>query len=157
MKTATKGIQNHHKSITKGRVSAHAHRGRVKPREIGMSEPCDPATPAVLTLELFHPTLNMIYSLDAAAQLAGVSRHALLVYCRVGLVQPVLQPPYDVMAFTGEAIQTVRRIQHVQAAYGNGVAWIKAILCLLEAVERLRSEVQCLRDPGAQGVPAKHA
>ena len=146
MKTATTSNTTHHKAVTKGRASAHAHRGRVQPSEMGMSEPCDPATPAALALELFHPTINMIYSLDAAAQLAGVSRHDLLVYCRVGLVQPVLQPPYDVMAFTGEAIQTVRRIKHVQAAYGSGGAWIKAILCLLEEVARLRSEVQRLHN-----------
>jgi len=146
MKTAIKSTPKHRKAITKGRARALGHKSRVHSREISNSNPSDLATPAVLALELFQPNPNMLYSLDAAAQFAGISRHALLVYCRTGLVRPVLQPPYDVMAFTGEAIQTVRRIQHVQATYGIGVAWIKTMLCLLEEVERLRSEVRCLRD-----------
>ena len=129
---------------TKGRVSSLGHRIRVQPRERNHSNPSDSETPAILALELFHPNPNMLYGLDATARLAGTSRHSLLVYCRMGFVQPVLQPPYDGMAFTGEAIQTVRRIQHVRTTYGIGVAWIKTMLCLLEEVERLRSEVRCL-------------
>ncbi len=144
MKTVTKETPKLHKAITKGHMSAHAHRSSIHPRERSMSNQDDPETPAILALELFRPNPKMLYSLDATAHLAGVSRHSILVYCRVGLVRPVFLPPYEVMAFTGEAIQTVRRIQHVRAAYGIDVAWIKTMFCLLDEVERLRSEVRSL-------------
>lgn len=146
MKTATKESPKRHKALTSGRASAPGQRSRVHTKEGMMSNQCDSGQPAVLALELFHPNPNTLYSLDAAAHLAGVSRHSILVYCRVGLVHPVLQPPYGVMAFTGEAIQAVRRIHHVRAAYSVGSAWIKAMCCLLDEVERLRSEVRVLRD-----------
>ena len=149
MKTATaiREAPKRHKAIKNGRASALGHRIRVQPSERSMSKQCGPNTPAVLALELFQPNPNMLYSLDVTAHLAGVSRHSILVYCRAGLLRPVFQPPYGVMAFTGEAIQAVRRIQHVQAAYGIGIAWLKTMMNLLDEVERLRAEVRFLRNP----------
>ncbi len=64
-----------------------------------------------LALELFQPKPDVLYSLDAAAHLAGVPRRALLLYCRAGIIRPVLQLPYGVMEFTEEAIYAVRRIE----------------------------------------------
>ena len=87
----------------------------------------------------------MLYSLDATAQLAGISRRSLLVYCRAGLVRPVFQPPYGVMSFTEETIYTVRRIEHLRVVHGIDVAWIKTLFDLLDEVERLRSEVRFFR------------
>ncbi len=111
-----------------------------------MNNPCDQETPAAFALELFQPKPDVLYSLDAAAHLAGVSRRSLLVYCRAGLVQPVLQPPYGLMAFSEEAIHIVRRVEYVRAVRGLDVAWIKTIFELLGEVERLRAEVRFLRD-----------
>jgi DNA-binding transcriptional MerR regulator len=105
-----------------------------------------PDSPVCLAVEIFRPKPNMLYSLDVAAHLAGVPRRAILVYCRTGLVQSVCQPPYGAMAFTEEAIYTIRRIEHVRAMYGVNVAWIKTIFDLRDEVERLRAEVRFLRD-----------
>ena len=110
-----------------------------------MSDPGDAEIPSSLALELFQPNPNVLYSLDATAHLAGVPRRSILIYCRAGLVRPVFQPPHGVMAFTEEAIYTVRRIEDVRAAHGLDVAWIKAMFDLLDEVERLRAEVRFLR------------
>ena len=110
-----------------------------------MSTSDDPYFPSPLAIELFQPDPNALYSLDATAHLAGVSRRSLLVYCRAGLVRPVFQPPYGIMVFTEEAIYTVRRVEHLRAVQGIDVTWIKTLFDLLNEVERLRSEVRFFR------------
>ena len=102
--------------------------------------------PSVLALELFQPHPNVLYSLDATAHLARVSRRSVLIYCRAGLVRPVFQPPYGVMVFTEEAIYTVRRIEEMRAAHGLNVEWIKSMFTLMAEVERLRAEVRFFRN-----------
>ena len=107
-----------------------------------MSDPCDPEWQANLAVELFQHNPNVLYSLDATAHLAGVSRRSILIYSRAGLVRPVFQPPYGIMTFTEETIYTVRRIEDLRATHGLNVVWIKTMFDLLEEVERLRSEVR---------------
>jgi len=97
-------------------------------------------------VELFQPKPNMFYSLDVAAHLASVPRRAILIYCRAGLVRPVNLPPYGAMAFTEEAIHTIRRIERMRAVHGVNVVWIKTMFDLLDEVERLRDEVRFLRN-----------
>ncbi len=111
-----------------------------------MNKRVDPDDPLPLALELFQPKPNVLYSLDAAAHLAGVSRRSILIYCRAGLVRPVIQPPYGVMEFTEEAIYTARQIEHWRTAHGLDLKWVKTIFNLLDEVERLRAEVRFLRD-----------
>jgi DNA-binding transcriptional MerR regulator len=96
-------------------------------------------------LELFEPKANVLYSLDAAAHLAGVPRRSILIYYRAGLVRPVVQPPYGVMEFTEEAIHTVRRIEYLRTIQGVDLAWLKTMFDLLDEVERLRAELRFLR------------
>ncbi len=111
-----------------------------------MSKRFVPDAPQPLAMELFQPKPNVLYSLDATARLADVSRRAILIYCRAGLVRPVVQPPYEVMEFTEEAIYTIRRIEHLRTVHGLDLAWIKAMFDLIEEVERLRAELRFLRN-----------
>ena len=111
-----------------------------------MSKRSDPDVPSSFALELFQPKPNVLYSLDAAAHLAGVPRRSILIYCRAGLVRPVFQPPYGVMEFTEEAIYTVRRIEHLRTVHGLDLAWLKTMFDLLDEVERLRAELRFLRN-----------
>ena len=104
-----------------------------------------PHRPPPLALELYQPKPNVLYSLDATARLAGVPRRTILIYCRAGLVQPVVQPPYGVMEFTEEAIYTLRRIEYLRTVYSLDIAWIKVMFDLLDEVERLRAELRFLR------------
>jgi len=110
-----------------------------------MSTSNDPSSPSPFAIELFQPDPNMLYSLDATAHLAGVSRRSLLIYCRANLVRPVFQPPYGIMAFTEETIYTVRRFEQVKAVHGIHLTWIKTVFDLLDEVERLRSEMRFFR------------
>ena len=105
----------------------------------------EPISPAPRALELFQPRPNELYSLEAAAHIAGVSRRSLLVYCRAGLVRSVLQSPYGVMTFTEEAIHAVRRIEQVRRVHGPDLALLKALFDLLNEVGQLRSELRFLR------------
>ena len=110
-----------------------------------MSKRSDPDIPSSRSLELFLPKPNVLYSLDAAAHLAGVPRRSILIYCRAGLVRSLFLPPYGVMAFTEEAIHTIRRIEHVRTVHGSDLALLKTVFDLLEEVERLRAELRFLR------------
>ena len=110
-----------------------------------MKKPTAPVRPVCLSIEVFQPKPNVFYSLDAAAQLAGVPRRSLLIYCRAGLVQPVVQPPYGVLEFTEEAIYTVRQIEYMRTVPSLNLAWLKTVFALLDEVERLRAELRFLR------------
>ena len=98
-------------------------------------------------MELFEPKPGVLYSLDATARLAGISRRSIAVYCRAGFVKPVLQPPYGIMEFTEEAIYTLRRVEYLHTVHGLDLVWIKTLLDLQNEVERLRAEVRFLRHP----------
>jgi len=106
---------------------------------------CEADTRPHYALEQYQPKPNVLYSLDAAAHIAGVPRRSILIYFRAGLVQSVFQPPYGVMAFTEEAIHTVRRIEHVRTEHGPDLALLKTVFTLLEEVEYLRAELRFLR------------
>jgi DNA-binding transcriptional MerR regulator len=111
-----------------------------------MSKRSAPDDPSPVALELFQPNPNVLYSLDAAAYLAGVPRRSILIYCRAGLVRPVVQPPYGVMEFTEEAIHAVRQIDHLRTAHGVDLGMLKTMFDLLDEVERLRAELRFLRN-----------
>jgi len=98
-----------------------------------------------LALDKYQPKPNILYTLDAAAYIAGVPRRSILVYYRAGLVQSVFQPPYGVMAFTEEAIHKVRRIEHVRTLHCPDLTLLKTLFSLLEEVDHLRTELRFLR------------
>jgi hypothetical protein len=103
-----------------------------------MSKGFTPDIPSSLALDLFQPKPNVLYSLDVASHLAGVSRRSILIYYRAGLVRPVFQPPYGVMEFTEEAIHTVRHIEYLRTVRGIDLICLKTIFDLIDEVERLR-------------------
>jgi DNA-binding transcriptional MerR regulator len=110
-----------------------------------MKKRSNPGTSSLFALELFQPKPNVLYNLDAAAHLSGVPRRSILIYCRAGLVRPVLQPPYGVMEFSEETIHNLRQIEHLRTVHSLDLATLKTIFDLLDEVERLRAEVRFLR------------
>ena len=110
-----------------------------------MSNQLNSGIQLVQALELFEPAPNLLYSLDATTHLSSVSRWAILIYCRAGLLRPVIQPPYGVMEFTEEAIYTVRRIEHIRIGRQIDLDLLKSMFALLEEVENLRAELRFLR------------
>jgi DNA-binding transcriptional MerR regulator len=100
--------------------------------------------PPALTLEVYEPGPHTLYSLEVTAHLARVPRRSILIYCRAGLVRPVWQSPYGVMAFSEESIHVIRRIEQIRTQPVD-LAWLKTVCGLLDEVERLRLEVRFLR------------
>jgi DNA-binding transcriptional MerR regulator len=97
-------------------------------------------------LMVFQPEPNILYGLDTTAHLAGVPRRSLLVYCRAGLIQPIIQQPNEAMAFTDEAIYTIRRLEQLRTMHRSDLAWLKTIMALQNEVEYLRAELRFFRN-----------
>ncbi|HEY5892715.1 MAG TPA: chaperone modulator CbpM [Chthoniobacterales bacterium] len=95
-------------------------------------------------IQLFEPNPNILYTLDVTARLAEMSRHAILVYSKHGLVVPVIDEA-GAYYFDDDAIRVLRRIQRLRAGYGLNLTGIKMALDLLNEVERLQAEVRFLR------------
>ena len=118
----------------------------LQPQEDLMSKRFVLTSSSSLAVEVFQPKPDARYCLEAAAHLAGVSRRSILVYCREGLVRPTFLPPHGIMAFTEEAIHTVRRIEQLRTVHGCDLASIKVLFELLDEVERLRAELRFWRN-----------
>lgn len=95
-------------------------------------------------IQLFEPSPDTLYPLDAAARLAEVSRHAILVYAKHGLVAPYIDEA-GAYYFDDEAIRVLRRIQRLHIGYGLNLPGIKMVLELLNEVECLQAEIRFLR------------
>ena len=96
----------------------------------------------VVAMEVFRPRPGVLYDLDATAALAGVTRRVLLMYCRSGLVAPSFESAYGAMAFTSDAIITVRRVERVRAAYRLDLEWLAAMRDVFDELEWLPTEVR---------------
>ena len=97
-------------------------------------------------LQLFEPPPDAVFTIDGTAHLADVSRRAILVYCKHGLISPMRGSADSGYCFDGDAIRALRRINALRAVCGDDLSGIKIILDLMNEVERLHSEVRSLRD-----------
>ena len=99
----------------------------------------------VQTVQVFDPELGRLYSLDAAAYLTGVSRRAVLLYCRSGLIQPRVEPNYGSLLFDDDAIRTIRQAETFRVQSGSSVGGVRLVFELMREVESLRQELRFLR------------
>jgi DNA-binding transcriptional MerR regulator len=97
-------------------------------------------------LELFEPFAEAVYSIDDAARLAQTPRRLIAVYCRHGLVAPVVDPETNGWYFDDEAIRTLRRIRHLRDTAGMNLVSLRLLFSLMDEVQRLRREVRFLRE-----------
>ncbi|HEY2081184.1 MAG TPA: MerR family transcriptional regulator [Verrucomicrobiae bacterium] len=93
-------------------------------------------------IQLFEPDPHTAYSIEAVGHLAGVPRRVILVYCKHGLLSPVVDADYGGYYFDDEAIRTVRRIEYLHSRYGLNLDGIKMVFRLMNEVERMRSELR---------------
>ncbi|MDQ3621851.1 MAG: helix-turn-helix domain-containing protein [Verrucomicrobiota bacterium] len=101
-------------------------------------------------LQLFVPDPNAVYTLEATAHLAQVSRRMILIYCKRGLLSPVVDPACGGYSFNDEAIRILRRIEDLRAAWGNNLAGIKLVLDLMSEVNACKPNFAfCANDPRA--------
>lgn len=106
-------------------------------------EQLTPAPPRAI--QPFEPDPQSAYTIEATAHLVDVPRHTILVYCKHGLVSPVVDPSCGGYYFNDEAIRILRRIEYLRIACGVNLAGIKIILDLMNQVERLQAEARFLR------------
>ena len=88
-------------------------------------------------LQLFDPPADAVYTIEAAAQLAGVPRRTILVYCKHRLVSPLLDTAG--YSFDGNGIRSLRRIEALRTVCGDDFAGIRIILDLTKELERLQA------------------
>ena len=79
----------------------------------------------ITALQLFEPDARAVYTLDAVASLTQVRRRLIVVYCKHGLVSPVMDPACSGWYFNDEAIRILRRIEYLRTAYGLNLIGIK--------------------------------
>jgi DNA-binding transcriptional MerR regulator len=101
-----------------------------------------PVETPITALQLFEPDARAVYTLDAVASLTQVRRRLIVVYCKHGLVSPVMDPACSGWDFNDEAIRILRRIEDLRTAYGLNLVGIKLFMDLLTEVERLREELK---------------
>src|SRR2546430_15627370 len=96
-----------------------------------------PFESSIMALQLYEPDSELLYSIETAAQLAHVSRRLIAVYCRHGLVAPVMDPESGGWQFNDEAIRRLRCIAQLRAACGTNLTAIRMIGGLMDEVERM--------------------
>src|SRR5437588_9518934 len=90
-------------------------------------------------LQLFDPPADAVYSIEAAAKLAGVSRRTILVYCKHHLLSPLLDTGGEGYSFDGDGVRSLRRIEALRTVCGDDFTGIRIILDLTRELERLQA------------------
>jgi DNA-binding transcriptional MerR regulator len=104
--------------------------------------PCD--SPLV-ALDGYEPGPELLHSIEAAARMTHVPRRLIALYCRHGLVAPVMDPEAGGWFFNDDGIRALRRIEHLRLMCGMNFTAIRLVLELLDEVERLQRELRFLR------------
>lgn len=85
------------------------------------------------------------YSLSMVVGLTGISRETLAHYCEQGLL-PFNAATLEATEFDDTSLCALRRIQLLQERHGVSIAGIRMINTLLAEVERLRRELEFIRE-----------
>jgi hypothetical protein len=90
-------------------------------------------------LQLFDLPADAVYTIEAAAQLAGVPRRTILVDCKHRLLSPLLDTEVEGYSFDGDGMRSLRRIEALRTVCGDDFAGIRIILDLTKELERLQA------------------
>jgi DNA-binding transcriptional MerR regulator len=110
-----------------------------------MNKFSNPVETSVTALQLFEPDARTVYTLDAVASLTQIPRRLIIVYCKHGLVSPVMDPACSGWYFNDEAIRILRRIEYLRTAGVFNLVGMKLVIDLLKEVEQLREELNFRR------------
>src|ERR1700730_3149863 len=95
-----------------------------------------------MALQVFEPDARTLYTIDAAAALAHVSRRLVALYCKQGLLSPVVDPASGGWCFDDEGIRLLRQIEYLRSACGINLTGIQLIMQLTRQVETLHEELR---------------
>jgi hypothetical protein len=102
-----------------------------------------------LAPQLYEPNPNQLYAIDVVEHLAQVSRRTILVYCKHGLISPVVDIESDGFYFDANAIFSLRYIEYLRLKYETNLSCIRMILDLKNEVNHLRAALP------ARSIPTK--
>src|SRR5262245_21937067 len=66
-----------------------------------------PGDTSPLAIQSFEPDPVAVYSIETAAQLAGVPKRNILIYCKHGLISPTVDPLLWGYWFNADSIRTL--------------------------------------------------
>ena len=98
-----------------------------------------------------NPPGRAAYSLEAAADLAGVHPEMIRYFCRLGVVTPVRGDAGSDPVFDDDAIYEMRRVEHFRRYYGVSRRALPLISRLLRDVARLEAELRSRGNPECHG------
>ncbi len=87
---------------------------------------------------VFDPEMQVVYSIDVVASLAGLDSVTVLHFQEMGIITPAASEPEP--RYDDEALRRLRRIVHLREACGVNDAGIGIILPLLDEIEALKEE-----------------
>src|SRR5438093_12516560 len=79
-------------------------------------------------LQLFDPPADAVYSIEAAAKLAGVPHRTILVYCKHRLLSPLLDTGAEGYSFDGDGIRSLRLIEALRTVCVDDFTGIRIFL-----------------------------
>jgi DNA-binding transcriptional MerR regulator len=88
-----------------------------------------------------------VYSLDTAADLAGVHPDLVLHYHELGLLNLPPTSSTNELTFDDDALYELRRIEHYRRNLGVNRQALPLVVGLLREVEHLEAELRFLRGP----------
>jgi hypothetical protein len=98
-----------------------------------------------LALELYEPNPAEVYTLEQVVRFTHLPRRQIVLFCRHGLVAPVMAPDAGGWTFNDEGIRRLRRLAELRAAYHLNLRALRLVAELFDEVERLREELRFLR------------
>lgn len=107
----------------------------------------DPAERYALTLVRVVEVKPASYSLEAAAELAGMHPEMLRYYCRSGVFGEARARPGAELIFDDNTLYELRRFEHYRTHHGLKRNMLRLLCDLWREVEHLRNEVRFLRGP----------
>jgi DNA-binding transcriptional MerR regulator len=98
-----------------------------------------PAVSSALTY--WEPEPQTLYTIDFAAQFAGLPRRHVVLYARYGLIKPATERGDGGWYFTAESMWTLRRIENLRRIHRFDISGARFVLGLMKEIERLRAEM----------------
>lgn len=92
-----------------------------------------------------EPDGASLYPIEEAARLSQVSRRWIAVYCRYGLISPVMDPARGGWFFDDEALWRLRYLERLRQLSGASMPVLRLLLQLQAQVEHLQQELRFWR------------
>jgi hypothetical protein len=91
-------------------------------------------------IQLYEPDPKVLYKIDDASRMLGLSRRMLVLCCKYGLVSTVVDPVEAGWNFDGRSLRVMGRIEALRTLCDGNLRVIRMIMELQAEVDRLNAE-----------------